>query len=173
VIELTLTAQSPTLSVDDFTEDGQVRQETVTVSRTSNRQDGTVVFVDVFDENNDLVVSTEATVDGASNRWEASLDLSDLETGTYRLRASDDETAAQLAFEVVSEVTTPTETPMETPVPTETERPTATPTESPTPSATPTEPPTTTPTEFPGFGVVLTVVAMLAVGLLAVRRRGR
>jgi PGF-CTERM protein len=172
VVELTLTAQGPSLSVDDFTENGQVRQEAVTVSGTSNRQDGTVVFVEVFDEDDELVVSTEATVDGAANRWETSLDLSDLETGTYSLRASDDETAAQLAFEVVSEVTTPTETPMETPVPTESPTPSATPTESPTPSATPTEPPTTTPTEFPGFGVVLTVVAILAVALLGIRRRG-
>jgi major cell surface glycoprotein (TIGR04216 family) len=172
VVELTLTAQGPSLSVDDFTENGQVRQEAVTVSGTSNRQDGTVVFVEVFDEDDELVVSTEATVDGAANRWETSLDLSDLETGTYSLRASDDETAAQLAFEVVSEVTTPTETPMETPVPTESPTPSATPTESPTPSATPTESPTTTPTEFPGFGVVLTVVAILAVALLGIRRRG-
>ncbi len=169
VIELTLSAENPSLAVDDFTQDGQVAQGEVTISGTSNRQDGTVIFVEVFDADNDVVATAEAVVDGASGEWETTLDLADLETGAYQLRASDDETAARLEFEVVSEVTTPTETPAETPVPTET--PTMTPTASPTPTATPTEAPTTTATEFPGFGPLVALLALVAAALLAARRR--
>jgi PGF-CTERM protein len=175
VVELSVTAETPSLTIDEFTQGGQVRQEEVTVSGTSNRQDGTVVFVEVFDENDDVVASDEAEVDGESGTWETSIDLSDVETGAYSLRASDDETTSRVAFEVVSEVTTPAETPAETP----TERPTPTATVSPTPTPTPTvtttptatASPTETPTTTPGFGVLLALIAFLAAALLAVRRR--
>ncbi|AUV84131.1 hypothetical protein C2R22_21355 (plasmid) [Salinigranum rubrum] len=173
VIELTLQAENPQLSVEDFTTDGQVAQGEVTVSGTSNREDETVVFIEVLDANDNVVTSTDTEVNGTANEWSASLDLSDVETGTYTLRATDDETSATVEFELVNVLNTPsetpvTETPTETPepsTPTETAEP-STPTETPEPS-TPTQ---TTSTSMPGFGSVVALVALFGAALLAYRR---
>jgi major cell surface glycoprotein (TIGR04216 family) len=173
VIELTLQAENPQLSLDDFTTDGQVAQGELTVSGTSNREDETVVFIEVLNQNDNVVASTDTEVNGTTNEWSATLDLTDVETGTYTLRATDDETSASVEFELVNVLNTPSETPV-------TETPTATPelntpTETPEPN-TPTETPeTTTPTQTtstqtPGFGGVIALMALFGAALLAYRR---
>jgi major cell surface glycoprotein (TIGR04216 family) len=174
VVELPIVAENPSISIDEFGENGQVLAEELTVSGTSNREDGTLVFVEVVDADDEVVATGEAEVDGATGEWETAVDLSDVETGTYTLRASDDETDASVEFDVVDELTTPAETPVETPADTgtETEVPTDTPTDTETPTAAPTDTADTptTSTEFPGFGVVVVLVALLVAFLLAHRR---
>lgn len=173
VIELTLQAENSQLAIEDFTTDGQVAQGEVTVSGTSNREDETVVFIEVLDENDNVVASTGTGINGTTNEWSTTLDLSDVETGTYTLRATDDETSASVEFELVNVLNTPsetpvTETPTETPehsTPTETVEP-STPTETPE-TGTPTQ---TTSTQTPGFGSIVALVALFGAALLAYRR---
>jgi PGF-CTERM protein len=173
VIELSLQAENPQLSLDDFTTGGQVAQGEVTVSGTSNREDETVVFIEVLDQNDNVVASTDTEVNGTTNEWSTTLDLSDVEPGTYTLRATDDETAASVDFELVESISTPSETPFPG-TPTETPEPN-TPTETPEPN-TPTETPETstptptTSTSFPGFGGVAALIALFGAALLAFRR---
>ncbi|WP_204960107.1 PGF-CTERM sorting domain-containing protein [Salinigranum salinum] len=173
VVELTLAAENPRLTIDDFTTDGQVAQGEVTITGTSNREDGTTVFVEVLGENENVIASTETEVNGSTSSWETTIDMSDVETGTYTLRADDDASSAELEFELVEEISTPTET--DTPTETPTETPTATATPEPE-TDTPTEEPetdTATPTtsqQTPGFGVIVALVALLAAALLAYRR---
>jgi len=171
VVELTVVAENPSTEIDEFGENGQVLAEEFTVSGTSNREDGTLVFVEVVDADDEVVATGEAEVDGSTNEWETAVDLSDVEAGSYTLRASDDETDASVEFEVVDELTTPAETPVETPADTETE--TAAPTDAPTDTETSTAAPTDTPTtstEFPGFGAVVALVALFVAFLLVLRR---
>jgi major cell surface glycoprotein (TIGR04216 family) len=170
IVELTLLSENPSLTLD--IEDGaEVPQDEVTLSGTSNREDGTVVFIEVLDENDDAVFSTEAEVNGSSSSWSVEADMSDVETGDYTLRVEDDETSATTQISVVEEVSEDTPTPepdTETPTPEpDTETPTPEPdTETPTP-----EPDTeTTTTTTPGFGAVVAVLALLGAALLALRR---
>jgi major cell surface glycoprotein (TIGR04216 family) len=173
LVELTLQAENPQLTIDDFTTDGQVAQGEVTVSGTSNREDETTVFIEVLGQNDNVVASTEAEVNGSTSEWETTIDMSDVETGTYSLRADDDESSAEIEFELVTDLSTPTETPApeteteapetDTPAPeTETEMP-----ETDTPAP---ETETTTSTSTPGFGAIVALVALIAAALLAVRR---
>jgi major cell surface glycoprotein (TIGR04216 family) len=172
IVELTLQAENPQLAIDDFTTDGQVAQGEVTISGTSNREDETTVFIEVLGQNDNVIASDEAEVNGSSGEWETTIDMSDVETGTYTLRADDDEASASLEFELVETLSTPTETPApetetETPAPeTETETP-APETETETPAP---ETETTTSTSTPGFGAIVALVALIAAALLAVRR---
>ena len=173
IVELTLQAENPQLTIDDFTTDGQVAQGEVTVSGTSNREDGTTVFIEVLGQNENVVASTEAEVNGSQSTWSVTLDMSDVETGTYTLRADDDEASSELEFELVESVSTPTEEPTETEE-TPTEEPdTETATEMPDtdePTDEPTEATETTSTSTPGFGVIVALIALIAAALLAVRR---
>jgi PGF-CTERM protein len=180
IVSLTLSAENPSLSINDFTQNGQVAQGEVEVSGESNREDGTTVFVEVLGQNENVVASGEAEVNGSDNMWSTTLDLSDVETGTYTLQADDDEASESLEFELVQQVEqtgtpgeetgtatemTETETEM---TETETEAP-ATETETEAP-ATETGTETATETSTPGFGVIVALVALLAAALLAVRR---
>ncbi|AUV84150.1 hypothetical protein C2R22_21460 (plasmid) [Salinigranum rubrum] len=172
IVELTLQAENPQLSIDDFATDGQVAQGEVTVSGTSNREDGTTVFIEILGDNKNVITSKEAEVNGSTGAWSATLDMSGSETGTYTLRADDDETAASLEFELVESLSTPVEGPME-----ETEESTestdqstgSTMTSTPTESTVTSEP-TGTSASAPGFGVVVTLVTLMVAALLAIRR---
>ena len=170
IVELTLLSENPSLTLD--VEDGaEVPQDDVTLSGTSNREDGTVVFIEVLDENDDAVFSTEAEVNGSTSSWSVEADMSDVETGDYTLRAEDDETSATAQISVVEEVSEETETPEPTDTPTPTPEPTDTPTPEPEETDTPTPEPTEeTTTTTPGFGAVVAVLALLGAALLALRR---
>ncbi|WP_380680469.1 PGF-CTERM sorting domain-containing protein [Salinigranum sp. GCM10025319] len=173
IVELTLQAENPSLSIDDFTTDGQVAQGEVTISGTSNREDGTVVFIEVLGQNENVIASDEAEVNGSTGEWSTTIDMSDVETGTYTLRADDDEASASLEFELVEELSTPTETPepdteTDTPEPdTETDTPMPD-TDTPMPDTDTPEP--TTSTQTPGFGVIVALIALIGAALLAYRR---
>ena len=170
IVRLDLEATYPHLTIDDVTTNGQVAQGTVTVSGTSNREGGTVVYVEVLDGDGTVVAADEAEVNGSADTWSTTVDLSDAEPGAYTIRADDGEVSASMAFELVDSLSTPSETPFETATDTPTETPTDTPTETPTETATDTPTPTETGTSFPGFGVAVAIIALVAAALLAVRQ---
>jgi hypothetical protein len=110
MVELTVRAETPSLTINDFTADGQVVQGEAMVSGTSNREDGTPVFIEVVGERQEIIASTEGEVNGKTGEWSARVNLSDAETGTYTLRVSDDESSSRLEFEIVDSIGTATQT---------------------------------------------------------------
>jgi hypothetical protein len=110
MVELTVRAETPSLTINDFTADGQVVQGEAMVSGTSNREDGTPVFIEVVGERQEIIASTEGEVNGTTGEWSARVNLSDAETGTYTLRVSDDESSSRLEFEIVDSIGTATQT---------------------------------------------------------------
>ena len=161
----------------------------------ADRLDLTVESPDGLDVTDTVASDPRITTSGGS----VTLDLSDEPEGTFRitLEGSDLEdatrtvtvrtgprgTATPLPEPTPTETPTPgptetpTEAPTETPTPTPTETPTPTPTETLMPTETPTEAPTETPTptpttstSTPGFGVAVTLVAIVAATLVALRR---
>jgi major cell surface glycoprotein (TIGR04216 family) len=169
VVELTLQAESPSLTIDDFATDGRVAQGEVTVAGTSNRENGTVVFIEVIGDDLSVIASDKAEVNGSTGEWSTTIDMSDVETGTYTLRADDDETADSLEFRLVESVTKSAEVQTQEPT-TETNEQQTESTEQPTEAALTPGSTETTSTSTPGFGVVMAFIALIAGALLAVRR---
>ena len=183
LIQRQVVARNPSMELSRIGTNGRITPGNLTVSGTSNREDGTAIFVEVLDADRDIVTSGDASVNGSTNRWSTRLDLDDLPIGNYTVRAADNQVTAEQRIRHVEEVTTPTlrpTTPAETPIG---DGPSPTPqvvtvrdveieTEVVTRVVTPEE--TETPTGQPGFETVLAVVAILAAALLGVRhRRGR
>ncbi|WP_161945920.1 BGTF surface domain-containing protein [Halalkaliarchaeum desulfuricum] len=109
----------------------------------------------------DVVASEEVTLDADEDTTVEFTATPDLDAGDYThgIYTDDDSQTATLTVEEV-ETPTPTPTPTEEPTPT------------PTPTPTPEEPtPTPTPEETPGFGAIAALIALIAAGLLAYRRR--
>ncbi|WP_161945927.1 BGTF surface domain-containing protein [Halalkaliarchaeum desulfuricum] len=108
----------------------------------------------------DVVASEEVTLDADEDTTVEFTATPDLDAGDYThgIYTDDDSQTATLTVEAVD-----TPTPTEEPTPTPTEEPTPTPTEEPTP--------TPTPEETPGFGAIAALIALIAAGLLAYRRR--
>jgi PGF-CTERM protein len=104
------------------------------------------------------------------------LELEDVQTGTYELESDDSYNTDIVNVEIVQNRQTATPEPTETaePTATDTPEPTDTATDTPEPTATETPEPTATATPTseggPGFGAVIAVIALLAAALLAVRR---
>lgn len=114
VLDLSLRAATPALRIDPVSATGELaRNETVEVTGTSNRGDGTPVLVGLRDGGGRAVQTAEATVDATTGTWETTLDLAGVEPGAYAVFADDGETSASTPALVVAEVTTPTETPSE------------------------------------------------------------
>jgi hypothetical protein len=114
VLDLSLRAAIPALSIDPISDTGELaRGETVAVTGTSNRGDGTPIRVGLRDGGGRNVLTAEATVDATTGTWETTLDLTDIEPGAYAVFADDGETSASTTALVVSETTTPAETPSE------------------------------------------------------------
>ena len=168
-VNLSLEAENPSLSINEPANGSQVPQDTVTVSGDSNREDETTVFIEVLDDNDNAIASTEAEVNGSSSSWSTDVDMSGLETGEYTLRADDSESSDTVTVEVVEgEAQTPEPTEEETEEPTEpmeTEEPT-----EPMETEMPTEEETTTGGSGPGFTAAIALIALIAAALLAVRR---
>lgn len=177
LIERQIVALNPFIAMADPGTDGQVTPGNLTVQGTSNREDGTTVFVEVLDANGDVIASTDSTVNGSANAWSAQLGLADATVGNYTIRATDNEVTAEKRIRVVEEIATPTpttpaETPFETgPSPTPqvvTVRKVEIETEVVTRVVTPE--PTESPGGQPGLGAGIAAVAIVAATLLAVRR---
>ncbi|MFB6205187.1 MAG: BGTF surface domain-containing protein, partial [Haloglomus sp.] len=122
---------------------------------------------------NNLLKDDDVTV-ASDGTWEASYDLSDYEPGVNFTasavdnRFGDTDTDGKI---VEQQTTTTTKTPTETTTKTPTETTTATPEPTTTTTSTP-EPTTTTTTGGgPGFGIAVSIVALLGAALVALRRR--
>jgi cell division septation protein DedD len=141
-----------------------------TVSGVTNRDpDNTVIIVELRRNNGEVVrVATDEQWD-ESGEWRVTIELGDVEAGSYVIEASTGDETDIRELTVVAATPTPTVTPDMTPTPTPT--PTATPTPvSQTPTATQTITATPSPTqtaETPGFNIVTAVIAVGVVVIAA------
>lgn len=154
------------------------RDEPVVVSGTSNREQGTTIFVELVRDDGTTVPLAEATV--RNGTWNTTVDFSATDPGTYTLRATDDETDASVRVEVVDELPTPTPTASPTPTATRTPTPSPTATATATPEVAPTPPRTSPPpgttdrstqARMPGFGVTAALATLVALAVVALARR--
>ena len=143
-----------------------------TVSGVTNRDpDNTVIIVELRRNNGEVVrVATDEQWD-ESGEWRVTVELGDVEAGSYVIEASTGDETDIRELTVVAATPTPTVTPDMTPTPTPTATPTATPTPvSQTPTATQTITATPSPTqtaETPGFNIVTAVIAVGVVVIAA------
>jgi len=147
----------------------------VAEGRTNLRPDDNSLTLELLTEQDGESVALASTDEWQSNgRWSLSLDLEDVQTGTYTLEVDDGDNTDISEVEIVQNVETATPEPTPTEEPTATPTATAEPTPEPTPEPTeePTATATPTPTEGggPGFGALVAVIALIAAALLAVRR---
>ena len=145
--------------------------EEQTISGTSTLTPGSEITVRVASSggSNPFVLSKKVTV-AEDGSWEGTFDFSDAEVDqefTVKLSSFDVEADGMVVEQVGTP--TPTATPTPTPTPSPTPTPTATPDDG-TPTATE-DPGTTAPEDGqPGFGVIVSLIALLGAALLAARR---
>jgi len=151
-----------------------VDDEMVVEGRTNLRPDDNSITVELLTQDGDSVALTTTEDWGYDGMYEVSIELEDVQTGTYTLEADDSYNSDTVEVEIVQSVETATPEPTPTEEPTATPTATAEPTPEPTPEPTeePTATATPTPTEGggPGFGALVAVIALIAAALLAVRR---
>ncbi|WP_338740128.1 HVO_2072 family ArtA-dependent S-layer glycoprotein [Haloplanus salilacus] len=151
--------------------------DTMVVAGTTNlRPDDNSITVELSTDEGDSVALSTTDEWGYDGQYMVSLELDDVQTGTYELVADDAFNEDVESVEIVQNRQTATPEPTDTPEPTATDTPEPTATDTPEPTATdtpePTDTATATPTEGggPGFGAVIAVIALLAAALLATRR---
>ncbi|WP_299335211.1 HVO_2072 family ArtA-dependent S-layer glycoprotein [Haloplanus sp.] len=151
--------------------------DTMVVEGTTNlRPDDNSITVELNTQAGDSVALSTTDEWGYDGQWSLTLELEDIQTGTYDLEADDSFNEDVESVEIVQQRQTATPEPTDTPEPTATDTPEPdTATDTPEPTATDTPEPdtaTATPTEEggPGFGAVIAVIALLAAALLATRR---
>ncbi|WP_425601752.1 HVO_2072 family ArtA-dependent S-layer glycoprotein [Haloplanus pelagicus] len=151
--------------------------DTMVVEGSTNlRPDDNAITVELMTTDGSSVALSTTDEWSYDGTWMVSLELDDVQTGTYDLEADDSYNTDVVEVEIVQNVQTatpePTETPEPTPTETATPEPTATATPEPTATSTPEPTDTPTPTEGggPGFGAIVAVIALLAAALLATRR---
>ncbi|WP_459862415.1 PGF-CTERM sorting domain-containing protein, partial [Haloplanus litoreus] len=143
---------------------------------TNLRPDDNSITVELMTQDGDSVALTTTEEWSFDGTYQVSLELEDVQTGSYDLEADDSYNTDIVEVEIVQSVQTATPEPTETPepTPTETATPEPTPTETAEPTPTETAEPTDTPTPTegggPGFGAIVAVIALLAAALLATRR---
>lgn len=149
--------------------------ERMVVRGTTNRRPGSVIVdVEVVDgpEADRFTVETveDWETDGV---WEVTFPVpSDLERGTYTVRATDGDRTATVDVEIV-EATTPESTTTAEPTTAAPTATTAAPTPTPEPTAEPTQTTQTTQTSSPGFGLLAPLAALLVLTTVAVAARLR
>ncbi|WP_338739945.1 HVO_2072 family ArtA-dependent S-layer glycoprotein [Haloplanus salilacus] len=153
--------------------------DTMVVEGATNlRPDDNSITVELMTQEGDSVALTTTDEWSYDGQWMVSLELEDVQTGTYDIEADDSYNTDVTEVEIVQNRQTATPEPTDTPEPTATDTPEPTDTARDTPepdTATDTPEPdtaTATPTSEggPGFGAVIAVIALLAAALLAVRR---
>jgi major cell surface glycoprotein (TIGR04216 family) len=141
---------------------------------TNLRPDDNSITVELLTQDGDSVALTTTEEWSFDGTYMVSLELEDVQTGTYTLEADDSYNTDIVSVEIVQSVQTATPEPTETPEPTPTETPEPTPEPTPTETPEPTDTATATPTPTegggPGFGAIIAVIALIAAALLAVRR---
>jgi hypothetical protein len=180
VVRVNVTAVEPTVGITTPSGDEPITPSRVDLAGRSSSEDGTTVFVALLGSDGTAAHSTEATV--TNGTWNATLDLSDVSPGTYRLTADTAEASDSVAVAVVSRTATPspgTPTASEPTTGDESDRGrNSTSTEAPTPTTTPAPASTatdtaTTSTRFPGFSPVVAGCALALVAIVLVRRARR
>uniref|UniRef100_UPI003EBB6724 PGF-CTERM sorting domain-containing protein n=1 Tax=Haloplanus sp. C73 TaxID=3421641 RepID=UPI003EBB6724 len=152
-----------------------VDDEMVVEGRTNLRPDDNSITVELLTQDGDSVALTTTEDWGYDGQYMVSIELEDVQTGTYTLEADDSYNSDTVDVEIVESVETATPEPTATDEPTPTDTATAEPTPEPTATAEPTATETATATDTttgggPGFGAIVAVIALIAAALLAVRR---
>ena len=192
IVTETFRLNDATLSIDNvYPEEAQAdgvnpvaAGETLVVEGTTNRDsDDAAITFEVLDENDNSVASGSTDEWGTDGQFSATIDTSDIETGSYVLEADDGESTDRVTVEIVESVeeeTTEEETEEETTEEETTEEETTEEeTEEETTEEETTEEETTeeeteeeaTDDSTPGFGALVALVALVAAALLATRRR--
>jgi hypothetical protein len=169
IVGLNVTATAPRVAVETVSRAG----DDLVVTGTSNRENGTLVLLDLRDGTRP-VAAADAEVN-ASGRWRTTVDVSGVDPGRYALRAETGDALDDRTVRIGDAPTPATAT--RTPRPTETS--TATPT-PPTPESTAgvaaetgetVTGATRTAATGVGFGAVSALLALLSALLIAVGRR--
>jgi hypothetical protein len=187
IARVDVTGVDPSVSVSTPADGDPVPPGAVSVSGRSTAEDGATVFVELNGDDGTAVRTTEASV--TNGTWNATLDLSGVQTGSYRLAAADGRASDSVAVTVAEDVTPGPDPTASESTPAEgstTADAASTPTDAAT-ATTESEPrggvttaaasSPTTSTTFPGFGVsvglgaVVVVVTALVVGSWSQRRR--
>jgi hypothetical protein len=169
VVALNVTATDPQVAVEAV----RRRANELVVAGTSNRENGTVILVDLRDGTR-VAAAADAEVN-ASGRWRTTVDVSTVDAGRYTLRAETVDATDTRTVRVGDASSA-------TPVPTATVTPMDTPTATTTPPATDaaaageetrraTDRTARTETSGDGFGLLPAVAAALAGLLVAAGRR--
>jgi hypothetical protein len=151
--------------------------ETIRVAGVTNlRPDENVIVVEVRNEALEVVAVASTDGWGYDGRWNVTVDLTGLPTGTYTVIADDGHGTDRETIQVVGATATPTpeSTATSTPEPTATSTPesTATPTPESTVTSTETRTPSPVPTRSDGRGLGAVVAALsIAVAVAVLRRR--
>jgi|GEM_PF-1243172 len=143
-----------------------------TVSGVTNRDpDNAVIIVELRRDGGDIVTVASDEQWGESGEWRVTIELGDIEPGSYTIEASTGDETDIKAVNIVASTPTPTATPDMTPTATPTATSTSTSTPTPTPTQTPTRstitaaPSPTQTTETPGFTAI---TAIAAVGIILI-----
>ena len=192
IARVNVTGVDPSVSVSTPTDGDSLPPAAVSVAGRASVEDGTTVVVELLGDDGTAVHTAEAPV--TNGTWNATLDLSEARTGSYRLAADAGTASDSVAVTVTEDVTpgpNPTaraSTPAEGPTTgdaasatADAATATATAVESETragQTTAATATPSSTSTTFPGFGVGAGVGAVVVVGTALVvgswrRRRGR
>ena len=174
ILALNVTAADPRVSVETV----RPTADELLVTGTSNRENGTVVLLDLQQGTRTVAVG-DAEVN-ASGRWRTTVGVAEVDPGEYTLGAETGD-ATDVRTVRLGLASTQAETPTATPAPTPTERPTATATTTATPTTetaaaaggtrNATSRATRTATTGDGFGPVAVLAgAAVLLGLLARRR---
>jgi major cell surface glycoprotein (TIGR04216 family) len=78
--------------------------ETLVVAGNTNRQsDNAAITIEMLTQEDNSVASTDTDEWGSDGQWSASIDTSDLETGTYIIEADDGDSTDRVEVEIVEE----------------------------------------------------------------------
>jgi hypothetical protein len=141
-----------------------------TVSGVTNRDpDNAVIIVELRRDGGDIVTVASDEQWGESGEWRVTIELGDIEPGSYTIEASTGDETDIKAVNIVASTPTPTATPdmtpTATPTATSTSTSTSTPTPTPTRSTITAAPSPTQTTETPGFTAI---TAIAAVGIILI-----
>ena len=161
MVMLEFRIESPFVELDTIEDVGL--GEPLSVTGTTNREDGAVIMITVTGP-----VETSATAEVEDCKFNVTIDTTDLLVGPYTVEADDGDGHIDTAtVEILTEV------PVVEPTVEPTEVPTKVPTEVPTevPTKVPTEEPEPTPTEPPGFEAIFAIAGLLSIAYLVLRKR--
>lgn len=107
--------QAPGITLDEVGANGRVPPGIIQLSGATNRGGSQNIDINLRRENRSLVRLTRGAVNDSANRWQATLNLSGLQSGTYTLRAAGPTASVSTQIRVVDPATPAEQFPTATP----------------------------------------------------------